>query len=313
MNDCKCCHPWRGAMSCRCSHCPICGKAACNGNSAHCPSCPPGVGACPCVPGLQGPPGPAGPQGPRGLRGPVGPQGPPGEPGGPPGPIGPPGPRGARGDIGPTGCQGPAGPEGPQGERGIEGPAGPVGLEGPPGPLGPQGSQGLRGCQGPEGPQGERGYPGPTGPVGPAGPAVSLAAAQYSDVYPAEEREHFYLSAERIKFNTEVASGAPYINYNLASGTFMISKPGRYLVQITLYASHVVDGEATEIHLELNGKTAVCHDILPSLAQSLPFLFTDVIQTETDNTELCVVNSGKKLALHPSVRAAASISLWGLV
>lgn len=101
-------------------------------------------------------------------------------------------------------------------------------MEGPAGPIGPQGPQGPKGCQGPEGPQVERGYPGPTGPPGPAGSAVSFAGVQYLGICPTEQTNHLYRSGETIKFNTEMANGMPYINYHPASGTFVISKPGKY-------------------------------------------------------------------------------------
>lgn len=188
-----------------------------------------------------------------------------------------------------------------------------MGVEGPAGPIGPQGPQGPRGCQGPEGPQGERGYPGPMGPTGPAGPAVSLAGAQYSDAWSKERTERLYLSGETIKFNTEITNGAPYINYNSAAGTFVISRPGKYVINLMVYAVNVVDGNKTQILLEVNGKIAACHDIVFSSNTFFPLAFTDIIQPNSDNTVLCVLNSGKDIMLNELAESVASISIWGLI
>lgn len=253
--------------------------------------------------------GDAGPQGEPGCQGPIGPKG----NRGPVGPMGPPGPRGSRGDLGPVGCQGPAGPEGPQGDRGIEGPAGPMGVEGPVGPIGPQGPQGVRGCQGPQGPQGERGYPGPMGPTGPAGQAVSLVGAQYTHVIPKEQEERLYLSGNKMKFNTQITDGAPYIVYDSVTGSFIINKPGKYVVNLILYAKNVVDGNKTQILLEVNGKITAHHEVIFSSNNFFPFVFTDIIQSNSDNTVLCVLNSGKDIMLNEFAESVASISLWGLV
>lgn len=170
------------------------------------------------------------------------------------------------------------GPTGPQGTRGYPGPVG---------PMGPQGPQGSRGCQETQGPQGERGYPGPTGPTGPTGPAISLVGAQYSDVWPIERIERIYLSGETIKFNTEITNGAPYISYNAAAGTFVISRPGKYVVNLMLYTVNVADGNKTQILLEVNGKIVACHDAIFPSDTSFPFAFTDVIQSNSENTVLC--------------------------
>jgi hypothetical protein len=179
--------------------------------------------------------------------------------------------------------------------------------------MGPQGPQGARGCQGPEGPQGERGYPGPVGPIGPTGSAVSLVGAQYSDVWSIARTERLYLSGETIKFNTEITNGAPYISYNSAAGTFVISRPGKYVVNLMLYAVNVADGNKTQILLEVNGKTVAYHDVIFLSNTSFPFAFTDVIQSNSENTVLCVLNSGKDILLNELAESVASISLWGLV
>ncbi len=260
-------------------------------------------------PGPQGVRGDIGPQGDPGCQGSIGPKGNPGSPG----PMGPPGSRGPRGDIGPPGCRGPEGPEGPQGERGIEGPPGPMGIEGPAGPLGPQGAQGPKGCQGPEGPQGERGYPGPAGPTGPAGSASSFVGVQYSDMCPTEQTERLYRSGETIKFNAEMINGAPYINYHPASGTFVISKPGKYVVNFMLYVSDVIDGNKTQIQLEVNGTTMSFRDVILSSINGPPFTFTDIIQINSENSMLCVLNTGKDLMLSELVESVAFISIWGIV
>ncbi|MFA5449028.1 MAG: hypothetical protein WC292_01120 [Clostridia bacterium] len=235
---------------------------------------------------------------------------------GPLGPIGPPGPRGPRGDIGPPGCRGPEGPEGPQGERGIEGPIGPIGIEGPVGPIGPQGPQGPKGCQGPEGPQGERGYTGPAGPTGPTGPAglsVFFVGAQYSDICFGEQTGRLYQSGETIKFNLEMINGAPYINYQPASGIFVISKPGKYVVNVTLYASEVIDGNKTQIQLKINGTAVSFRDVILSSINGPPFTFTDIIQINNENSILCLLNIGKDLVLSELADSVAFISIWGLV
>lgn len=309
--------------------CPVC-RPKCDPCISFCitgPTGPTGPQGAPGRPGSQGIPGNTGPQGspgspgppgPQGVRGDVGPQGDPGCQGpvgskgnpGPPGPMGPPGPRGPRGDIGPPGCRGPEGSEGPQGERGIEGPPGPMGIEGSVGPVGPQGPQGPKGCQGPEGPQGERGYP---GPIGPAGSTVSFVGAQYSDTCPAQQAKRLYRSGETIKFNVEMTNGAPYINYHPALGTFIISKPGKYVVNFMLYVSDIVDGDKTQIQLEVNGTVVSSRDVILSSTNDLPFIFTDIIQINNENSMLCVLNTGKDLMLSGLVESVAFISVWGFV
>ncbi|WP_312637363.1 hypothetical protein [Oscillibacter sp.] len=211
------------------------------------------------------------------------------------------------------GCQGPAGPEGPQGERGPEGPQGEAGPEGPEGPMGPQGPQGARGCQGPEGLQGERGYPGPPGPVGPIGPAAALAGAHYVQKYPAEQTERLYPAGQTMKFNTEITSGFPYIGYNHATGTFTISRPGTYVINYLLYPQGIVDGDSTQICLVLNGTVTVFHDLL-FVSNSFGLVtFTDVIQTNAQNAELCFLNNGKTLSFRQSTEQVSGISIWGLI
>ncbi len=257
----------------------------------------------------------------KGIRGDAGPKGAPGCPGaigpkgnpGPPGPMGPPGLRGPKGDIGPAGCRGPEGPEGPQGERGFEGAPGPMGLDGPVGATGPQGPQGPKGCQGPEGPQGERGYPGPAGPIGPAGSSISFVAAQYLDIRPKEQTKRCYLSGETIKFNVETTGGEPYINYYHSSDKFMISKPGKYVVNFMLYVSNIIDGDKTQIQIEVDGTVVSFRDVVFSSINGLPFTFTDIIQIKNDNSMLRVLNRGKDIMLNDQAESVASISLWGLV
>jgi len=282
--------------------CALCAIAsACSTDSQGIPGCP----------GPQGVRGDVGPQGDPGCPGPIGPKGNPG----PPGPMGPPGSRGPRGDIGPAGCRGPEGPEGPQGERGFEGPPGPMGLDGPVGATGPQGPQGPKGCQGPEGPQGERGYPGPIGPVGPVGPAgssVSLIAAQYLDIRPKEQTKRCYRSGETIKFNVETISGEPYINYNHSSAKFIISKPGKYVVNFMLYVSNIIDGNKTQIQIEVNGTVVSFRDVIFSAINGSPFTFTDIIQINNDDSKLRVLNKGKDIMLSDLAEAVAFISVWGL-
>lgn len=67
-----------------------------------------------------------------------------------------------------------------------------------------------------KGRRGEKSYPGPTGP------AVILSSAQYVQRYPAEQTERLYQAGKTMKFNTEITSGAPYIRYDLANGTFTL-------------------------------------------------------------------------------------------
>ena len=93
----------------------------------------------------------------------------------------------------------------------------------------------------------------------------------------------------------------------------MISRPGKYVVNLMLYAADVVDGDKTQILLEVNGKIMAYHDVIFSSNTSFPFAFTDVIQSNSENTVLCVLNSGKDIILNELAESVASISLWGLV
>lgn len=300
---------------CNDPNCPICGKRAQRCDN---PCCMP----CEGPPGPPGEPGCPGPKGDPGMRGEVGPQGDPGCPGpqgpkgnqGCPGPIGPPGPRGPRGDQGPVGFRGPAGPEGSQGRPGQMGPIGPIGPEGPAGPIGPEGPQGQRGCPGPEGPQGERGYPGPIGPIGPCGPTVILAGAQYGLIYPDEQKKRILLSQDLIRFNTEITNGGSYISCNHHTGTFLIAQTGNYVVNQIFYVSELVGGNCTQISFVINGKKTASHDIiLHQNKNSMPFIFTDVVQISQINSELSILNSGADIVLDDLAKCASAISFWGLV
>lgn len=315
-----------------CTHpdCPVCRPNTEADNCCCHSSCVPGPIGPPGESGATGPtgprghsgcPGPPGPRGNLGIRGDIGPQGDPGCPGpmgpkgnpGPQGPQGNPGPRGPKGDPGPIGFRGPVGPEGPQGEIGPEGLIGPMGTEGSAGPMGPQGPQGPKGCQGSVGPQGEQGYAGSTGPTGPAGPAVILAGAQYGLTYLTEQTKRLNLSGEIIRFNTEITSGKPYISYNNSLGTFVIASTGKYIVNYILHVSDLIDGNHTQINLMLNGQVSISHDIILNQINTLPLLFTDIIQVTEANSELSILNSGCDLVFNNLTNFAATILLWGLV
>ncbi|WP_312636494.1 hypothetical protein [Oscillibacter sp.] len=123
----------------------------------------------------------------------------------------------------------------------------------------------------------------------PTGPAVDLAGAQYADVCPRERAERIYVSDKTIKFNTEITNGAPYINYDPAEGTFVISRPGKYVINLMLFVANIIDGNKTQIILEMNGAIVVCHDVVLSSCA-----FKDVILVNREKSELCVLNSGEK-------------------
>ena len=110
-----------------------------------------------------------------------------------------------------------------------------------------------------------------------------------------------------------MTNGAPYINYHPASGIFVISKPGKYVVNFMLYASDVIDGNKTQIQLEINGTVVSFRDVLLSSINGPPFTFTDIIQVNGENAMLCVLNTGKDLVLSELVDSVAFISIWGLV
>lgn len=247
-------------------------------NNTYCTVCKPKCNSKSCCPCYS-----------TGQIGPMGPQGIPGRPGsqGNPGSQGPPGPPGPQG----TGCQGPPGPTGPQGLPGCPGP------------------QGNPGCQGPMGPQGERGYPGPTGPTG---STLSFIGMQYSDTYLSEQKR-LYKSGDTIKFNNETTNGEPYIIYNSTSGAFVISKPGKYVVNFMLYVSDIVDGDKTRIQLEINGAAVSFRDVILSSINGPPFTFTDIVQVSNENSMLRVLNIGKDILLNELVESVAFISILGLI
>jgi len=188
-----------------------------------------------------------------------------------------------------------------------------MGPEGPIGPSGPEGPQGPKGCPGPEGPQGERGYPGPIGPPGLTGPAAILAGAQYGLLYPAGQNERLFSSGEILRFNTEITSGMPHISYHQATGLFLLAKTGKYVVASTFYAADLNGGEKTQIHVVLNGRIIVSHDLIINPGHPLPFLFTDVIEVSQANSELSILNSGAELIFSGLAQVVANITIWGLV
>lgn len=295
-------------------------------NNSGCPMCKPNGWAnssnchCSCV-GPTGPKGVPGPKGDPGIRGEMGPQGDPGCQGamgpkgnpGPVGPVGPIGPRGPRGDIGPQGCPGPQGPEGPQGERGPEGPQGSMGPEGPLGQMGPQGPNGNRGCQGPEGRQGERGYPGATGPIGPRGTTPSLVGAQYLLTCPQEQTECRSLSGEVIRCNTELTNGSPFISYSKNTSSFIIAQKGYYMVNCTLHIAEALEDEAIQISVVRDSHIFVTHTTFVSTERPLSYMFSDIIQTPKENSEISILNSGVSFDFYSPANIVASIYIYGMV
>jgi len=157
------------------------------------PSCPPGPG---CQPGIPGPPGPEGPQG-------------------------DPGPQGPKGDAG---CPGPRGPQGPIG------PTGPTGADGAIGPTGPTGADGAIGPTGPTGADGAIGPTGPTGATGPTEQNVFARAEWLGDSdgdYQTINLKSPALGSEKVELTTEVCQ-ASYATFS--SNQYTIQEAGRYLI-----------------------------------------------------------------------------------
>jgi hypothetical protein len=131
--------------------------------------------------------------------------------------------------------------------------------------------------------------------------------------YPEEQTERLATSGETIRFNTEITGGMPYISYHHATGTFIIEKMGKYIVSYTLHVADLAAGEKTQLHLVINGRKIVSHDIVAYHSGTTLFSFTDVIQTTEPDSELSILNSGQDIRLSGLPEDAASVNIIGLV
>ncbi len=61
------------------------------------------------------------------------------------------------------------------------------------------------------------------------------------------------------------------------------------MINLMLFVANIIDGNKTQIILEMNGAIVVCHDVVLSSCA-----FKDVILVNREKSELCVLNSGEK-------------------
>lgn len=196
------------------------------------------------------------------------PSGPPG----PPGADGKDGAQGPRGEQGPAGTDGKDGARGPQGERGLTGPPGADGESVGQNPSGLKGERGEVGPQGPPGPKGEQGETGPAGPMGPAGPAgdqgppgprglpaptptpTPVPTATPTPTGPTPTPEPIS-SIKQLVNQYQDSIGSIRVESAGQSGRgtgFIVGTEGNRAFVVT---NHHVVNEATEVRIELGGRT----------------------------------------------------------
>ena len=88
---------------------------------------------------------------------------------------------------------------------------------------------------------------------------------------------------------------------------------GKYIISYTLHVADLTAGEKTQLHLVINGRKIVSHDIVAYHSGTTLFSFTDVIQTTEPDSELSILNSGQDIRLSGLPEDAASINIIGLV
>lgn len=88
---------------------------------------------------------------------------------------------------------------------------------------------------------------------------------------------------------------------------------GKYIVSYTLHVADLAAGEKTQLHLVINGRKVISHDVVAYHSGTILFSCTDVIQTTEPDSELSILNSGQDIRLSSLPEEAASISIIGLV